>query len=58
MEALDLRLLVLGHLGEQGLGEIVASTKSAGLVLVQGSTRVETSSPIGAESCPRFQDVS
>jgi hypothetical protein len=52
--ALDLKLLVLGHPGEQDLGEVVASSKSASLVPAQGPTKVGTSSLVDVETCFHF----
>lgn len=56
--ALDLRLLALGHLGEEGLGEIVASPRTAVLVSAQDPTKVQTSSLVGAVYCFGFSVVS
>ena len=56
VEALDLILLSLVYLGEQGLGD-VAATRGAVLLPAQDPTKVQTSSPVDAENCFRFPVV-
>lgn len=57
VEAFDLTLLSLGHLGEQGHRDVPAVTRSAVLLAAQDPTKVQTSSLVDARNGFRFSVV-